>query len=60
MYQIHGLYFKTSRPGSRVIGHEWQDLTKGEFLEKKKAVESGMKRQRTVADVSAEQEAPVI
>lgn len=37
MHQIHGLYFKTSRPGSRAIDHEWQDLTKGEFLEKKRS-----------------------
>lgn len=46
MYLIHDLYFKTSRPESTAIYHEWRALTQGEFLEEKKGVESGMKKEK--------------
>lgn len=59
MYYIHVIYLKMLKVDSTSFYHECQAKTLEEFLEKKSSC-TGDERGRTAADLSGEEEAPVI
>lgn len=59
MYYIHDIYLKMLKVDSISFYHECQAMTLQEFLEKKSSCARD-ERRRTAADLSAEEEAPVI